>query len=110
MSGTKKSIGAITVVVAAFGGAVMLGSAASAAVTGLQQIGPQSGQLTTDVGGVKRFSSERDDAERALERRYHSCGTQKRKKRLPGAGVARSRMWDMVSVSGSRTDAVCGAG
>ncbi|MFS2242626.1 MULTISPECIES: hypothetical protein [unclassified Microbacterium] len=58
MSGTKKSIGAITVVVAAFGGAVMLGSAASAAVTGLQQIGPQSGQLTTDVGGVSSIDVE----------------------------------------------------
>lgn len=58
MSGTKKSIGAITVVVAAFGGVVMLGSAASAAVTGLQQIGPQSGQLTADIGGVSSIDVE----------------------------------------------------
>ncbi|MFJ4045894.1 hypothetical protein ACIPV2_09150 [Microbacterium sp. NPDC089987] len=58
MSGTKKSIGAITVVVAAFGGVVMLGSAASAAVTGLQQIGPQSGQLTADVGSVSSIDVE----------------------------------------------------
>lgn len=58
MSGTKKSIGAITVVIAAFGGVVMLGSAASAAVTGLQQIGPQSGQLTADARGVTAVDLE----------------------------------------------------
>lgn len=52
MSGTKKSIGAITVVIASFGGVVLLGSAASAAVTGFHQIGPQSGQLSEDVAGV----------------------------------------------------------
>lgn len=63
MSGTKKSIGAITVVVAAFGGVVMLGSAASAAVTGLQQIGPQSGQLTTDARGVTSIDLEVGGAE-----------------------------------------------
>ncbi|WP_218161791.1 hypothetical protein, partial [Microbacterium sp. AR7-10] len=58
MSGTKKSIGAITVVIAAVGGVVLLGSAASAAVTGLQQMGPQSGQLTADVGGVSSMDVE----------------------------------------------------
>lgn len=63
MSGTKKTIGAITVVIAAFGGVVMLGTAASAAVTGLQQIGPQSGQLTADAGGVSAVDVEVGGAE-----------------------------------------------
>lgn len=57
MSGNK-SIGAITVVIAAFGGVVLLGSGASAAVTGLQQIGPQSGQLSTDASGVTSVDVE----------------------------------------------------
>jgi hypothetical protein len=58
MSGTKKSVGAITAAVAAFGGVVLLASAASATVTGLQQIGPQSGQLTVDAGGVTSVDVE----------------------------------------------------
>ncbi|MEV7632784.1 DUF4097 family beta strand repeat-containing protein [Microbacterium sp. NPDC089318] len=58
MSGTKNSVGAITVAVAAFGGVVLLASGASAAVTGLQQIGPQSGQLTADAGGVTSVDVE----------------------------------------------------
>lgn len=63
MSGTKKSIGAITVVIAAFGGVVLLGSAASAAITGVQQIGPQSGRLTTDATGATAVDLEVGGAE-----------------------------------------------
>lgn len=67
MSGTKKSIGAITVAVAAFGGVVMLGTAASAAVTGLHQAGPQSGRLTEDVRGVSAVDVEVAAAQLRLE-------------------------------------------
>jgi len=52
MSGTKKTIGAMTVAIAAFGGVVLLGTAASAAMTGIGQSSPQSSRLTADAGGV----------------------------------------------------------
>ncbi|WP_336644718.1 hypothetical protein [Microbacterium sp. USHLN186] len=68
MSGTtNKSIGALTVVVAAFGGAVLLASAASAAVTGVQRIGPQSGQLTADAAGARAVDLEVDRADMRVE-------------------------------------------
>lgn len=51
MSGTK-TIGAVTVVLAAVGGAVLLGTGIAAASTGVGKLTPRSGALTADADGV----------------------------------------------------------
>lgn len=68
MSGTtKKSIGALTVVLAVFGGVVLLGTGAAATVAGVHRIGPDSGSLQTDVRGVDSLDLEVSGAEVTVE-------------------------------------------
>ncbi|MFD5224043.1 hypothetical protein ACFWHT_00320 [Microbacterium sp. NPDC058342] len=80
MSGTRKSIGAITILMAVFGGVVLLGTGAAAAATGLRQTGSQGGTVQADVQGVTaldvdvraaevrvEFSSDDDEARLRIE-------------------------------------------
>jgi len=66
-STTKKSIGALTVVLGVFGGVVLLGTGAAAAVAGAHDIGPDSGSLQADVQGVKSLDLEVSGAEVTVE-------------------------------------------
>jgi hypothetical protein len=71
MSGTKKSIGALTVVLGVFGGAVLLGTGATAAVAGMHRIGSGSGSasgaLNAEVQGVRSLDLEVSGAEMTVE-------------------------------------------
>ncbi len=68
MSGTtKKSIGALTVMMGVFGGVVLLGTGATAAVAGIHRIGPDSGSLQSEVRGVESLDLEVSGAEVTVE-------------------------------------------
>ncbi|WP_309065960.1 hypothetical protein [Microbacterium sp.] len=60
---THAGIGAITVVTAAIGGVVLLGTAASAAVTGSAQLSRSDETRTSDVRGVRTIDVDVDGAD-----------------------------------------------
>ncbi|WP_193597434.1 DUF4097 family beta strand repeat-containing protein [Microbacterium sp. YJN-G] len=55
---TKKSVGALTVVLAVIGGVSLLGTGAGAAFAGVRSLGPQAGSLEQDVSGVTSLDVE----------------------------------------------------
>lgn len=58
MNGTKKSIGAVTVVLAVVGGVALLGTGVAAATTGVRQLGPQSGSQAVNAKGATELDIE----------------------------------------------------
>jgi hypothetical protein len=66
-STTKKSIGALTVVLSVFGGVVLLGTGATAAVAGVRGVGSDSGSLQTEAQGVTSLDLEVSAAEVTVE-------------------------------------------
>ncbi|WP_417555828.1 hypothetical protein [Microbacterium sp.] len=80
MSSTKKSVGALTVVLAVVGGVTLLGAGGTAAFAGARQVASSGGGLQADVQGVSsldlevgiadmtvEFSSEVEKAELSIE-------------------------------------------
>ncbi|BDZ39941.1 DUF4097 family beta strand repeat-containing protein [Microbacterium suwonense] len=55
---TKKSVGALTVLLAVFGGVALLGTGAAAAVSGVQQLTSEDGGRQLDVQGVTELDLE----------------------------------------------------
>jgi hypothetical protein len=104
MSGTtKKSIGALTVVLGVFGGVVLLGTGATAAIAGIHRIGPESGALQADTQGVTSLDLDVDAAEVTVEFR---SGTAEAQLQIDGGssnGWLLSRDGDELKVRGPQS-------
>lgn len=97
---TKKSIGALTVVLAVFGGVVLLGTGAAAAVAGVNGIGTRSGSLQADTQGVTSLDLNVDAAEVTVEFR---TGAEEAQLQIDGGssnGWSLSRDGDELKVRG----------
>lgn len=73
---TRRSVGTLTVVLAVFGGVVLLGSGAGAAVAGVQQVNSQDGSLRQDVTGVTSLDLEVNGAHVTVEFRADATRAQ----------------------------------
>jgi hypothetical protein len=101
MSGTtKKSIGALTVVLGVFGGVVLLGTGAAAAVAGVHRIGPDSGSLQESVQGVDSLDLEVSGAEVTVEFRDEAAEAQLRIEGGSPDGWSLKRDGDELKVRG----------
>lgn len=101
MSGTtKKSIGALTVVLGVFGGLVLLGTGATAAIAGIHRIGPESGSLQSDTQGVTSLDLDVDAAEVRVEFRAGSAEAQLQIEGGSSNGWSLTRDGDELKVRG----------
>ncbi|MGB3732274.1 hypothetical protein [Microbacterium sp.] len=104
MSSTKKSVGALTVVLAVVGGVALLGAGGTAAFAGARQMVTSDGALQADVQGVSSLDLEVGVADVTVE---FSAGVEKAEltiERGSISGWSVNRDGDELKVRSPRTD------
>src|SRR5690606_35403334 len=99
---TRKTTGALTVLLAVFGGAALLGTGTTAAFAGVQQFGEQSGSLRADARGVTSLALEVSAAGVRGEFREGETRAQLRIEHGSSAWRSPSREGDELKVQGRR--------
>lgn len=99
---TRKTTGALTVLLAVFGGAALLGTGTTAAFAGVQQFGEQSGSLRADARGVTSLDLEVSAADVRVEFQEGETRAQLRIEHGSSAGWSLTRDGDELKVQGPR--------
>ncbi|GAA3935114.1 hypothetical protein [Microbacterium soli] len=99
---TKRSVGALTVLLAVFGGVVLLGTGATAAVAGAHQLDARSGSLEADAEGVNSLDMDVSAADVRVEFRGSAADAELRIEQGSTSGWSLTRDGDELTVRGPR--------